>query len=229
MNCIVIDDEEISRKTLEMCIKRTDFLGFTGSFSNVSDAIAHISGNKTDLIFLDIEMPGINGIEFLRNFKNNAQVIVVSGNKEYAADAFDFNVTDYIVKPVEFTRFLKASMRALEIKMSLQVSSTENDDIFIKKDNRLIKLNAKDIVWIEALADYVNIYCLNNERHTLLATMKLMEDKLKKTDFARIHRSYIIRLDKIKEIEENSVSVNGKVLPISRGYKDNLYNKLNLI
>ncbi|MCC6370648.1 MAG: response regulator transcription factor [Bacteroidia bacterium] len=229
MNCIVIDDEEISRKSLEMCINRTDFLNLTGSFSSVADAISFISANKTDIIFLDIEMPGINGIDFLKNFKNSSQVVVVSGNKDYAADAFDFNVTDYIVKPVEYARFLKAAMRASEIKSSLQVSATENDDLFIKKDNRLIKLNAKDIVWIEALADYVNIHCINNERHTLLATMKLMEDKLKKTDFARIHRSYIIRLDKIKEIEENSVSVNGKVLPISRGYKDNLYNKLNLI
>jgi DNA-binding LytR/AlgR family response regulator len=171
----------------------------------------------------------MNGMEFLKNFKTSAQIIIVSGKKEYAAEAFDFNVTDYIVKPIEYARFLKAVIKASEIKMNLQVSQTENDDIFIKKDNRLIKLNAKDIVWIEALADYVNIYCQNNERHTLLATMKLMEDKLKKTDFARIHRSYIIRLDKIKEIEENSVSLNGKILPISRGYKDNLYKKLNLI
>jgi DNA-binding LytR/AlgR family response regulator len=229
MNCLVIDDEEIPRRAIEMCIQRTDFLDLSASFSNVNEAIKFISTNKVDLIFLDIEMPEMNGMEFLKNFKTSAQIIIVSGKKEYAAEAFDFNVTDYIVKPIEYARFLKAVIKASEIKMNLQVSQTENDDIFIKKDNRLIKLNAKDIVWIEALADYVNIYCQNNERHTLLATMKLMEDKLKKTDFARIHRSYIIRLDKIKEIEENSVSLNGKILPISRGYKDNLYKKLNLI
>lgn len=229
MHCLVIDDEEISRKSLEMCISRTDFLELGGAFSNSNEALQYLAGNKTDLIFLDIEMPEINGLEFLKNFKNNAQIIVVSGKKDYAAEAYDFNVTDYIVKPVEYSRFLRSAMKASEIKMSLQAPQTGNDDIFIKKDNRLVKLSAKDIVWIEALADYVNIYCVNNDRHTLLSTMKSMEDKLKRSDFARIHRSYIIRLDKIKEIEENSVTVHNKVLPISRGYKDNLFNRLNLI
>lgn len=229
MNCIVIDDDDISRKTVEACIRRTDFLNLSASFSSAGEALGYVASNKCDLIFLDMEMPEINGIEFLKSFKSSAQIIVVSGKKEYAAEAFDFNVTDYLIKPVEYSRFLKAAIRSSELKTSFQVSQNESDDIFIKKDSRLIKLNAKDIVWIEALADYVNIYCLNGDRHTLLATMKLMEDKLKKTDFARIHRSFIIRLDKIKEIEENSVTVNGKVLPISRGYKDNLFKKLNLI
>jgi DNA-binding LytR/AlgR family response regulator len=229
MNCLIIDDEEISRKTIEMCIQRTDFLNLVGSCANASEALTFIASNKVDLIFLDIEMPEINGIDFLKNFQSSAQIIVVSGKKEYAAEAFDFNVTDYLVKPVDYARFLKATIKASDLKTNFQVPPSESDDIFIKKDNRLVKLDAKDIVWIEALADYVNVYCVNNDRHTLLATMKLMEDKLKKLDFARIHRSYIIRLDKIKEIEENSVTVNGKILPISRGYKDNLYKKLNLI
>lgn len=229
MNCLVIDDEDVPRRALEMCIQRTDFLNLVASFSNLNDAIKFISANKVDLIFLDIVMPEMNGIEFLKYFKSSAQIIIVSGKKEYAAEAFDFNVTDYIVKPIEYARFLKAAVKASEIKTNLQVSQNDTDDIFIKKESRLIKISARDIVWVEALADYVNIYCANNERHTLLATMKLMEDKLKKTDFARIHRSYIIRLDKIKEIEENSVSINGKTLPISRGYKDNLFKKLNLI
>lgn len=229
MNCVVIDDDEISRKAIEICIKRTDFLTLSASFPGVNEALGFISSNKSDIIFLDIEMPEINGIEFLKNFKTAAQIIIVSGKKEYAAEAFDFNVTDYLIKPIDYARFLKAAIKASEIKMNLQVSASESDDIFIKKDARLVKINAKDILWIEALADYVNIYCHNGDRHTLLATMKLMEDKLKKNDFARIHRSYIIRLDRIKEIEENSVSVGNKVLPISRGYKDNLYKKLNLI
>lgn len=229
MKCLIIDDDEFSRKAIEMCIKRTDFLQLAFSFSNASDALNYLSSNKVDLIFLDIEMPEINGIDFLKSFKSTAQIIVTSAKKEYAAEAFDFNVTDYLLKPVEYARFLKAVIRVSEINMSLQTSHSETDDIYIKKDTRLIKLDAKNIIWIEALADYVNIYCMNEERHTLLATMKLMEDKLKKTDFARIHRSYIIRLDKIKEIEENSVTVNTKVLPISRGYKDNLFKKLNLI
>ena len=158
------------------------------------------------------------------------QIIIISVKKEYAAEAYDFNVTDYIVKPVEYARFLKAVMKANDILTSLTVNTTGNDDIFIKKDSRLIKLSAKNIVWVEALADYVNIHLENNERHTVLSTMKSIEDKLSGKDFVRIHRSYLIRLDKIKSIEENAVVLPDKViLPISRGYKDDLYARLKLI
>lgn len=229
MDCLIIDDDEISRKTIEMCIKRTDFLNLSGSFPQVTDALNFIANNKIDLIFLDIEMPEITGIDFMRNFSIPAQVIVVSAKTEYAAEAFDFNVTDYLVKPIEYPRFLKASMKASTIANNVQVLKHGSDDVFIKKDNKLIKLNSQTILWVEALADYVTINCENNQRHTLLATMKLMEDKLPKNEFVRIHRSYIIRLDKIREIEENSVSVAGKTLTISRGYKDNLFKRLNLL
>lgn len=228
MNCVIIDDDEMARRTIEMCVKRTDFLTLAGSFEHVSEAVGYIAKNKVDLIFLDIEMPEISGIDFMRNFSTLAQIIVISGKANYAIDAFDFNVTDYLVKPPEYARFLKAVTKAAG-NSALSPAPVASDGIFIKKDSRLVKLNVKDIVWVEALADYVIIHCDNNLRHTMSATMKLMEDKLPKNDFVRIHRSYIIRLDKIREIEENTVAVGDKLLPISRSYKDNLYKRLNLI
>lgn len=212
-----------------MCIEKTDFLHLAASVSSAEEAVKAIEENKIQLIFLDIEMPTMSGLDFLKTVKTTAQIVVVSGKKEYAADAFDYNVTDYLVKPVDYERFLKAAFKANEISVNLQVGPNGKGDFFIKKDSRLLRLNPADILWIEALADYVTIHVGLTERHTILATMKSMEDKLPKSDFVRIHRSYIIRLDKIKEIEENSVSIDGKHLPISRSYKENLFKRLNLI
>jgi len=227
MNCVIIDDDEIARKTLEICVKRTDFLQLEGSFSHVSEALSYLKSHKPDLIFLDIEMPEISGLDFMKNFHTSAQIIVVSSKTNYAFEAFDFNVTDYLAKPPDYARFLKAVMKVAEKAEKLQTS--DGNDIYIRKDNRLVKLNTKDIIWIEALADYVIIQCDNNQRHTMTATMKLMEDKLPKNEFVRIHRSYIIRLNKIKEIEENTVSIGGRLLPVSRSYKENLFKRLNRI
>ena len=233
MNCLIIDDDIISRKSIQLCVERTESLTLAASCESIKKALKVINKEKIDLIFLDIEMPEITGIDFIKNFQFAGQIIIISSKKDYAAESYDYNVTDYIVKPLEYPRFMKAVMKAQDVHSNVTVNTNGNDDdddIFIKKDSRLIKLNAKNIVWVEALADYVNIYLDNNERHTVLSTMKSIEDKLSGKNFARIHRSYLIRLDKIKTIEENAVALPDKVvLPISRGYKDNLLTRLKLI
>lgn len=230
MNCLIIDDDAIARRIVQHCIERTDFLHLEGSCTNVPEALKIIREKKIDLIFLDVEMPEMSGIDFLRTFKDIPQIILITGKKEYAADAFDYDVTDFILKPVDYPRFLKAALKAQSIHDNMQVNNENGEDsIFIKKDgNRLIRLPAKDIVWIEALADYVNIYTID-ARHTVLATMKSIEAKLPQKDFIRIHRSYIVRLDKITEIEENSVILPGKVLPVSRSHRDDLFSRLKLL
>ena len=163
MNCLIIDDDIIARKSIQLCVERTDFLTLVGNCDSIKQALKLLSKNKIDLIFLDIEMPEISGIDFIKNFQFAGQIIIISAKKEYAAESYDFNVTDYIVKPLEYARFLKAVMKANDIQTSLTVNNTGNDDIFIKKDSRLIKLSAKNIIWVEALADYVNIHLENNE------------------------------------------------------------------
>lgn len=230
MDCLIIDDDEIARRTVQHCVERTDFLQLIGSCASVPDALKIIREKKIDLIFLDVEMPEMTGIDFLRTFKEIPQIILITGKKEYAAEAFDYEVTDFLLKPVDYPRFLKAAMKALNIQNGMQVNHENGEDsIFIKKDgNRLVRLPAKDILWIEALADYVNIHT-QDARHTVLATMKSIEAKLPSKDFIRIHRSYIIRLDKVSEIEENSVIIAGKVLPVSRSHKDDLFKRLNLL
>jgi len=228
MTCIIVDDDELSRLALRQCVERTENLELVGECENAASALSLIRSKKVDLIFLDIEMPEMNGLEFIRNFLDLPQIIFVTINKEYGAEAFDYNVTDFLVKPVEYSRFLKGVDKAREINETLQVSTEGTTDIFIKKDSRLIKIDVKDINWIEALADYVNIYTVNG-RFTVLSTMKSIEQKLPQKEFARVHRSYIIRIDKIREIEDNAVNITDKIIPISRSYKDNLMKRLNLI
>jgi DNA-binding LytR/AlgR family response regulator len=228
MNCIIVDDDELSRLALKQCVERTENLNLNAVCANAAEALNIIRSQKIDLIFLDIEMPEMSGLEFIRNFHDLPQIIFVTINKEYGAEAFDYNVTDFLVKPVEYSRFLKGVDKAREINETLQVSNEGATDIFIKKDSRLIKIDVKDINWIEALADYVNIYTING-RYTVLSTMKSIEQKLPQKEFARVHRSYIIRLDKIREIEDNAVNINEQIIPISRSYKDNLMKRLNLI
>ena len=229
MNCLIIDDDAIARKSVEHCISKTAFLTLTASCSGVSEALDVIKSKTIDLIFLDVEMPEMSGMDFLRTFKDIPQIILITGKKEYAAEGFDYDVTDFLLKPLDYARFLKAVNKAQQIHQSMEVKGENGEDsLFIKKESsRFVRLAFKDILYVEALADYVNIYTADG-RHTILSTMKAIETKLPPREFMRIHRSFIVRLDKIAEIEENSVSVGGKPIPVSRSNKDDLFRRLNL-
>lgn len=228
MNCIIIDDDSIALKAIEHCVERSEMLNLVGIASNAEEGLKLLEkNNEIDLVFLDIEMPEMSGLDLIKNFKT-PQVIIITGNKEYASEAFDYNITDFILKPIDFTRFLKAVHKAKDIKEGLKVSKRDTDDLYIKKDSRLIRVDAKDIVYIEALSDYVNIFT-TKEKFTLLSTMKSIESRLPQNDFSRIHRSYIIRLDRIKEIEDETISLGEKNFPISRTYRGDFFKKLNLL
>lgn len=227
MKCIIVDDDELAIKLIQQCIDRVDFITLIGTAPSATDALNLLEKNKDiDLVFLDIDMPGMTGFDLVKNFKI-PQVIFITGNKEYATEAYDYNVTDFILKPVDFTRFLKAAQRAKDVKESIKVSHRNNDDLFLKKNSRLIRVDAKNIIYVEAQGDYVNIYT-QKERFTILSTMKSVENRLSKNDFARIHNSYIIRLDKIVEIEDETISLGEKSLPLSRSFKNSFFQKLNL-
>lgn len=227
MNCIIVDDDELAIKLVKQCIERVDFITLIGTASSGTEALNLLEKNKDiDLVLLDIDMPGMTGFDLVKNFKI-PQVIFITGNKEYAAEAHDYNVTDFILKPIDFTRFLKAVQRAKEVKESIQVSKRNENEIYLKKSSRLIRVDARDIIYVEAQGDYVNIYT-PKERFTILSTMKSVENRLPKIDFARIHNSYIIRLDKIVEIEDETISLGEKSLPLSRSFKNSFFQKLNL-
>ena len=234
MNCILIDDDEMSRRVIEEYASKVDFVNILNSFSNPVDALNFVRNNpdNVNLIFLDIEMPEMNGMEFLEATTNSPQVIIISSKDKYALKAFDYSVTDYLLKPVMFPRFFKAVSKAYE-KFNKQRSASDLDkEIFVKKNNTLIRIKYGDILWVEALENYIVINT-PNERFTIHLTMKSIENQLPIEKFKRIHRSYIVNISRIESIEDNSVVIRTnegrKIIPIGKSYRDKLLNELNLL
>jgi len=239
MNCIIIEDDKLSRKVIEEFINRTENTELIASYENAVDAINALNNSSVnvDLVFLDVEMPQMTGIEFLRTFEQKPQVIIISGKDKYAIEAFEHDVTDYLLKPITYARFYKAVSRAQSRFEEKQQSNKANFDevnnqIFIKRGSTLIRLNYNDILYVEALENYV-IVTTFNEKYTIHFTMKAIGDKLPNNIFKRVHRSYIVNINKIKGIEDNSiiikVSEGAKIVPIGKSYKEKLLNEINLI
>lgn len=232
MNCILIEDDRIAAKALTTFIEKTGWLKLTGVYNEVGTAIYELQNNPDiQLIFLDIELPDMSGLDFLRNFPIQQQVVMVTTHKDLAAEAYDFNVTDFLVKPVDYPRFLKALTKVKELGETVKLSRRQGQrsELYIKEDARLKRIEQKEVHYVEALADYVTIHMTDGSKHVILSTMKALESRLEESEFARVHRSFIIRLDKIIEIEENTVVLQGKNVPVSRTYQDAFYRKLNLV
>lgn len=236
MNCIVIDDDTLSRKVLKEFIDRTDFLTLVHSYPNAVDAINGIKNDEEiDLIFLDIEMPEMSGIDFLRSLQNAPQVIIVSSREKYALESYEYDVTDYLLKPVSYGRFFSSVERARVRSQKEEVVVTDNvkdDEIFIKKNSSLVRLKYSDILWVEAMENYVVVNTFN-EKFTIHFTMGAIHNNLPKKIFSRVHRSYIVNVRKINIIEDNSIIVKtatgSKIIPIGKSYKDVLFGEINLI
>lgn len=235
INCIVVDDDLLSRKIIEEFVKKTESLNLVESYDNALDAIQAFNGPDTiDLIFLDVEMPEMSGLDFLNTLENPPQIIIISGKEKYAIEAFEYDVTDYLLKPVSLPRFVKSINKAQKrFNDAAQVSGETTDEIFIKKKNStLVRLNYSDIIYVEALENYV-IVATFDERFTIHFTMKAIANKLPENKFKRVHRSYIINVNKIDMIEDNTVVMQeksgSKIIPIGKSYRDNLLDDLNLI
>lgn len=242
MNCIIIDDDKLSRKLVEEFVSRTDGLKLINTFSNAIDAINAFNKDvDIDLIFLDIEMPEMTGIEFLKSLKKQPQIIIISAKDKYALEAFEYDVTDYILKPISYARYFKAVDKAINrYKRSLvnmppaplPHEEEGKDEIFIKKNSSLFRIKYDDIIWVEALENYVIINTFV-EKYTIHFTMKSIENKLPSNKFKRVHRSYILNINKVSVIEDNSILVESfegaKTIPIGKSYKEKLFKDLNLM
>ncbi len=233
MKSIVIDDDKLSRRIIEEFTKRTDFLTHVDSFDNPVEAIRLLkSGSEVNLIFLDIEMPEMSGLEFINTLNNPPRIIIISSKEQYALQAFEYDVTDYLLKPISYGRFFKAVDKAYSLYVRDSVVPEGKNEIFIKKDSSLIKLKYEDILWIEAMENYVivNTY---DDKYTIHFTMKSIEKKLPASKFLRVHRSYIINKSSINLIEDNSIIISvesgKKTIPIGKSYKEKLMNDLNLM
>ena len=227
MKAAIIDDDAISRKILENFISKSENLELVAQFENPVIALEELSATPCDVVFLDMEMPEMTGLEFIAAAKNIPQVIVVSSTKDYAAESYNFDVTDYLVKPIQPERFNIAVEKAIEISTSIQTNEEQNH-FFIKKNKSYSRVKFDDIEYIEALADYVQINS-TKERFTVLSTMKSIANRLPEKKFIRVHRSYIVAIDEIMRIDDNLIVVGKKSIPVSRSYKDDLMKRLNLL
>lgn len=235
MNCIIVDDDNFSVRIIEEFVNQTEGLALLGTFTNAIDSVNWLNNSEkepVDLIFLDIEMPEMSGIEFLRALNVIPQVIIYSSQEKYALESYEYDVTDYLLKPVTYARFIKAVNRARERFERKENPVKQSTEIFIKNNSSLVRVKYDDILWIEALENYVIVNTFK-EKYTIHFTMKSISDKMPSERFMRIHRSYIVNFSKISAIEDNSVIIRtesgNRVIPIGKSYKDKLLNDINLI
>jgi len=230
---MIIDDDTLSRRIIEEYVNKTDGLELVYSCSDPIDGINKLKKeNDINLIFLDIEMPEMSGIDLLKTIKNPPQIIIVSSKGQYAVDSYEYEVTDYLLKPVEFGRFYRAVEKAYKRAEKLEDAQLGSNELFIKKNNTLVRLKYDDILWIEALENYV-IFNTYREKFTIHFTMKAIEHRLPAKKFTRVHRSFIVNTSCINVIEDNSVLIKteegSKSIPIGKSYKDKLMKDINLI
>lgn len=226
VSCLIVDDEPLAQDILDSYVKKTPQLNLVGICSNAIEALEKMKHNQVDLIFLDIQMPEITGIDFLRSLKAPPMVIFTTAYQNYAVEGFELNAIDYLLKPFSQDRFLKAVRKAEELfVLKNEHSQREDDYIFIKSDQKLQKVSYNDILFVEALADYVKIHT-PEKRYITLQTMKNMEEKLPERYFKRVHRSFIVALDKIITIVGGNVEINGQKIPIGKNYKEGFYDAL---
>ncbi len=227
MKCVLIDDEPMDLMALSELMSSYDEIEIVGKFHDPIEAKDFVNKNKVDILVLDVEMPELNGLDFIKSIKNVEHIVLISSHKAYAADSYDYNVTDYIVKPINKKRLDQAVERVKLVSDSIK-TSFDRDFAFVKDGTKIIRIDFKEILFIEALADYVQINTIHG-RYTVLATMKSMQANLPEDDFFRIHRSYIVRKDKIRVIEDNMILMETKNIPISRSSKQEFFNTFNFL
>lgn len=230
MNCLIIDDNRAVRASLRNLISTIDALTFKQECSNALEAYNILKKENIDLIFLDVEMPEMSGIELLRSLEKRPITILITSKRDYAVEGFELNVADYIVKPVTLPRLILAVSRAKEIfdSRNSQVEIPDKDFIFIRDKGILTKVKIEDILFIQALGSYVTIHT-TEKNYTVHLTLLAMEEKLSPEKFYRLHRSYLVAINKIDSVEQETVYIQKNAIPIGEQFKKTLLEKLNLI
>lgn len=231
LNCIIVDDEPLAQDIIESYLESEPDIALIRKCQNALEAREALKNLSVDLLFLDIQMPEISGIEFLRSLKSPPMVIFTTAHPNYAVEGFNLDAVDYLMKPISLDRFKKAVKKARELyqmkhqPVSFSLPAEEDDHFFVKADQKLVKLRYDDIHYVEALADYVKIHT-NEKRIITLQTMKKMEERLPRDRFIRVHRSFIVRIGEIKSISGNKIELGEQQIPIGKNYKSSLYEYL---
>ncbi len=228
MKYIIVDDDEMARASLtSMCEKISD-IELVGTFENGLSALECLKNNAIDLVFLDIQMPDLTGIDLVKSIENLPQIVFTTGHSEYALEAFEHQVTDFLVKPVEFPRLIKAVERARKLGGRSTAGGGVMEEIYVKVDGRFVRLALEDILYIESLGDYVT-FRTDKEKFIVHSTLKNIDEKIKNPDFLKVHRSYIVNLSKVVDIEDTNLVIKDKIIPISRAHKPVLMSRIKTI
>ncbi|KAB8155650.1 response regulator [Kordia sp. TARA_039_SRF] len=235
MNCIIIDDEKLARTILKTLCDDVDSLQVVGEFPNAMQAIKYLNENEVDLIFLDIHMPDFTGFDFVKTLKNPPSIVLTTSDSQFAIEAFQYEcIVDYLLKPIAAERFKTAVTKAKKHQLISAKTEEQNaektyeNDFYINIDRRLIKIDIPSIYLVEAKGDYIHIKT-EDKNYTVHSTLKKIEEKLPESLFLKIHRSYIINLKKIIDIEDNSVLIKKDVIPVSRSKRPELMKRLDLL
>jgi len=220
-----VDDEPLARKGIELNVRDVDWLEIAGQFSNALQAGDFLATNEVDLMFLDIEMPGLRGLDFLKSLKKDIVVILTTAYPEFALEAFELEVFDYLVKPIRFERFYKSVSRAREVIELKKEGKSELSDIsdkyfYIKADRKYVKLDYQNVLWIKGLKDYVMLYT-TGKRYMTAMNIKTIYSKLPHTIFARVSKSYIINVNAIESIDVDTIIIDRQEIPLGVSYKEN--------
>ena len=232
LNCLIVDDEPLAVELLEAYVKRTPFLELKGAFTNAFDALALLEKETLDLLFLDIQMPELNGLELSRLVSTQVKVIFTTAFEQYAVEGFKVDALDYLLKPISYPEFLRAAHKALRWKEMAEAASSLEvreiaDALFVRSGNKFVKVQLSHILYIEGMQDYVKIYLDDNSQPVVtLNTMKDFEESLS-FPFLRIHRSYIINFDKVTMVERNRVFLGGTYVSVSDTYKEQFLEQIN--
>ncbi|MCC6287546.1 MAG: response regulator transcription factor [Chitinophagaceae bacterium] len=231
MKVLIVDDNKIARTTMKQLASQVKDIVVTGDFANAIDAYSFLKEKPADLLLLDIEMPGMTGLELTKNLDNNRPVIIfTTSKKDYAVEAFELNVADYIVKPVTPARFIQAIEKAREIIESSQqeIKVDEDEFIFIRDSNIVRRLKIDDILFAEAMGDYVKLHTAQ-KFYAIHTTLKAVEERLPASKFIRVHRSYIAAVQKIDTIRDGALVINGKPVPVADAFRTSLNKRMNIL
>jgi DNA-binding LytR/AlgR family response regulator len=227
LTCAIIEDDRISLTMIEALAKKTGLLDIKGSFELPEKAMRWLVDNQVDLLFLDVEMPGMTGLELVRALSYRPEVIIISGDPKYAIEAYDLAVTDYLLKPIkDYSRFLNAINRVLAKRK--KTLNRQEETLFVRIDSLLLKLNIDDILWVEAFGDYIKIHTVEKV-HTTYSTLKNLEEKLPRRKFVKVHRSYIVNITKITNIDPSNLEINNTIIPISGTYKEDFLKRISVL
>lgn len=236
LNCVIIDDEPLAQNLLQSYVEKTPFLNLVGVYSSAVQAMKEMAGQETvHLMFLDIQMPGLNGLEFSKLVDAETRIVFTTAFGQYALDSYKVNALDYLLKPISYTDFMQSVNKAIhwfEMKWGHKISSEPVSEdkkfIYVKSDYKLIQIDLDKILYVEGLKDYVKIHLEGEQKAVLsLLSMKSMEETLPSARFIRVHRSFIVQKSKIKVVERGRIVFNKEYIPISESYKEELQNYIN--